>query len=447
VGWNPRSNEMYMCDDWGYIWVLNGATDSIVNEVDYEGRHVESMIWNTDLERLYIESRRGIGWLGAGDSLEHWFWYGRWPAYVSCAHSRALNRIYLAEEHAEYGRLHVYDCEADSMIRAVPVPGYYRLPGLVLDHIAKLYLPTGGGSCLVYDTERDSVLRAVTGFGIRLAYQPANGLVYGWGYDSLLNVIDPCADTLVASESGWDIRDLAVNGIDNEAYFFVADHPTDVFVVDGMSNEVELFTSLTSDVQGLIWVDSLNFLACICDDSTYLVDCRARLVVRSYPRHGYSSWCLDQTNAILYDGTPPHQVTAMHCGMDSAVVFDVAAYRFCWDETHGGMLGAENNAIHVFRYDPVGMQSQGKSKVRTREKLPAIVRGVLKLPRDMTGQNGDRPSEGGPVPALLDIAGRKIMDLQPGSNDIRHVAPGVYFIREDSRVPGSKSSRKVIVQH
>jgi hypothetical protein len=34
---------------------------------------------------------------------------------------------------------------------------------------------------------------------------------------------------------------------------------------------------------------------------------------------------------------------------------------------------------------------------------------------------------------LLDIMGRKVMSLKPGENDIRHVAPGVYFVRTEGR--------------
>jgi hypothetical protein len=60
-----------------------------------------------------------------------------------------------------------------------------------------------------------------------------------------------------------------------------------------------------------------------------------------------------------------------------------------------------------------------------------VVGHVLWLP----GQNGDCPSGGGPVPALLDITGRRVMDLQPGPNDIRHVAPGVYFVVTPSPLP------------
>jgi hypothetical protein len=61
----------------------------------------------------------------------------------------------------------------------------------------------------------------------------------------------------------------------------------------------------------------------------------------------------------------------------------------------------------------------------------------------MTGQNGDCPSGGGPVPALLlDVAGRKVMDLKPGLNDIRHLAPGIYYLR--LVVGDSVTSRKLV---
>jgi len=30
---------------------------------------------------------------------------------------------------------------------------------------------------------------------------------------------------------------------------------------------------------------------------------------------------------------------------------------------------------------------------------------------------------------LLDAAGRKVLNLKPGANDVRHLAPGVYFVQ------------------
>jgi hypothetical protein len=40
---------------------------------------------------------------------------------------------------------------------------------------------------------------------------------------------------------------------------------------------------------------------------------------------------------------------------------------------------------------------------------------------------------------LLDVAGRKAMDLRAGANDVRHISPGIYFVRQASSV------RKVIL--
>jgi len=64
---------------------------------------------------------------------------------------------------------------------------------------------------------------------------------------------------------------------------------------------------------------------------------------------------------------------------------------------------------------------------------PTVVRGVLNLQSTIYNQQSDL--------ALLNAAGRKVMELQPGANDVRHLAPGVYYI-----VPGPNSghTQKII---
>jgi hypothetical protein len=41
---------------------------------------------------------------------------------------------------------------------------------------------------------------------------------------------------------------------------------------------------------------------------------------------------------------------------------------------------------------------------------------------------------------MLDISGRKVLDLYPGANDISRLAPGVYFVRSAPGVVGEASS-------
>ena len=68
------------------------------------------------------------------------------------------------------------------------------------------------------------------------------------------------------------------------------------------------------------------------------------------------------------------------------------------------------------------------------------------MPRDMT-DFGPGKSDRVPRPALLDVCGRRVISLQPGGNDIRHVGPGVYFVRTaESDERSAVSVRKVVVQ-
>ena len=66
---------------------------------------------------------------------------------------------------------------------------------------------------------------------------------------------------------------------------------------------------------------------------------------------------------------------------------------------------------------------------------PAVRRGLFV--RDVFDLSGHMPAE------LLDITGHKVTNLNPGLNDIRHVAPGVYFV---SQKEGDRTT-KVVVQN
>jgi hypothetical protein len=74
---------------------------------------------------------------------------------------------------------------------------------------------------------------------------------------------------------------------------------------------------------------------------------------------------------------------------------------------------------------------------------PSIVRGVLFL-----GAYGIRHTAY--VAELLDPAGRKVMELRAGPNDVSRLASGVYFIRTEpsavGRQPSAAGVRKVVIQ-
>ncbi len=68
---------------------------------------------------------------------------------------------------------------------------------------------------------------------------------------------------------------------------------------------------------------------------------------------------------------------------------------------------------------------------------PTIVRGVLNLQSAIYNLQSEI--------ALLDISGRKVLDLRCGPNDVSRLAPGVYFVQAVSRELSAASCHKVIM--
>jgi len=110
-----------------------------------------------------------------------------------------------------------------------------------------------------------------------------------------------------------------------------------------------------------------------------------------------------------------------------------------WAGTVGGRT---YNTDRVWgKIDPnPGVTEAPNAKVRTAKPLPTIIRGVLCLP---LASSVEREASS----VLLDVSGRKVMDVRPGANDVRALAPGVYFVREEPQATSLKPQavRKVII--
>jgi len=87
-------------------------------------------------------------------------------------------------------------------------------------------------------------------------------------------------------------------------------------------------------------------------------------------------------------------------------------------------MDPSNDALDgsVFVRVGAGIQETMNDERGTMNASPTIVRGVLLM--------GNRGQKTGDRTELLDVAGRKVADLAPGTNDVRALAPGVYFVRE-----------------
>ena len=143
------------------------------------------------------------------------------------------------------------------------------------------------------------------------------------------------------------------------------------------------------------------------------------VVTVKYDSAGNQRW------AERYDGQfGEDEASVLAVGPDSSV--------FVGGRTNSDSGGMDYLAL---RYGVAGAAAEApNAKVQTPNPGATIVRGVLRL-ADGSGTSSS-PSW------LLDIAGRKVLDLRTGANDVSRLAPGVYFIRSE---PSAAIVHKVIV--
>jgi len=116
-----------------------------------------------------------------------------------------------------------------------------------------------------------------------------------------------------------------------------------------------------------------------------------------------------------------------------------------WDPARSRLyLITSDTTVTVIRDSAVGI---AEARLLTEDgcRPPTIVRGVLSLPRDVTEIHFGM-SDRVPRPALLDVTGREVLELLPGPNDVRHLAPGVYYVRPASCLERAASGvTKVVI--
>jgi DNA-binding beta-propeller fold protein YncE len=410
AGWNPVNGMMYVVQ-WGdSVLVVDGATDSIVDWLDYRNLNISSLFWNPAGNKLYVGHQVGTCVVGQGDTIEKW--------------------------------LPVFDCNLDSVIKTVPtVTGN----GLLLSELHKLYMSRdrGGNEVVIYDLYQDTVIRTASEWADRLVYNPRNGFIYGYspGQDRLV-VVDPLTDSIIRLLYFSRIADLVVNTTDNEVYHIRYSDGDEVFILDGQTHQVVDTMVLPQRAERLTWIEQGNKLYALNGDTVMVLDCVTRRYVKSIPLHvgGIHGLFLNSRNNKLWGSSSARwELFVIHCGLDSVVArFHAPADQFIWNAIDNRVYTWRYDRIYVFRDDPTGVEEM--PNVEVRRPNATIVRGVLRVPEtEMT--NDQCPM------TLLDIAGRRVMRLQPGENDVRHVSPGVYFVLWATGVEREASSvHKVVIQ-
>jgi hypothetical protein len=136
------------------------------------------------------------------------------------------------------------------------------------------------------------------------------------------------------------------------------------------------------------------------------------------------------------------EVRFVDCGLDS-FVGRVALPGIPGSMVRGGdrrlyVANWDNSSYSVIRDTTTTGAAEGDQPQASSLKPQAtVVRGVLVLPRSASTSSS--------TSRLLDAAGRKVLDLAPGANDVRGLAPGVYFVRVAQAQAQAQATRKVII--
>ena len=141
-------------------------------------------------------------------------------------------------------------------------------------------------------------------------------------------------------------------------------------------------------------------------------------------------WVCDTVKAKAYaTGNPAPVVDARADTLLTTIPMGRSSDAICWNQTNSRVYIADamDGAVYVIRDTSVGIGESGLPSLRPRRATASIISGTLNWA-------GDRPA------SLMNLCGRVVAVLRPGTNDLSRLSPGVYVTREE----GSREHTKVV---
>jgi YVTN family beta-propeller protein len=411
----PGHNKLYSTEVGGVtVLVLDAATGGIVRRVA-PGGVVRQVMYNPVNDRVYAATRADSTVLKVFDPVRDSVVAGvkstkvREPAGLVC---NAVNgKVYCLDYNA--ANLLVVDGLTNSVLAEVTFMDSQTWGAEFSRSANKLYVALIGDNLEIYlaivDGTTDSVRVCFPpgprGLGTSVfATNDSLNRVY-FGILGMLHMIDGAGDSvIVAIPTDWSY-DILYSRVRNALYCL---GDSAVTVRDGATLQPVASIPLQAKAGSLLLDTIADKLYCLDrhSDSLQVIDCATNQtlgVIALLPGSGAMAWCPEQRRVFV---------------------------------THSSY-----SALSLIRDTCVAV-AEGRSVPRG-PRLTAgatIVRGALFQPEAL-GRKQHAPSW------LLDISGRKVMALRPGANDIRHLAPGVYFVREEPQATSHRPQaiKKVVV--
>ena len=363
----------------------------------------------------------------------------RLPVY-----SPASGKLYYDAELGDDRVVLVVDCAHDSLEKMLPMNEGGAAVVVYNPAVDRVYR-AHGTSVSVLDCGSDSIVAAVP-FGrsvIGLTCNADSNRVYcaSTSADSLyISALDCSADTVLGSVfayAGYSPGLLSMCYIPSRDLVCSTTGGTSMVVVDGPAKQLVQTVELGRYPWGLCPDRASSKLYCLLpnDNELAAIDCRdmsieAKVLLAAEPcRIGFDSIAERVYTTHSYfgcvsfvDGRTNRFLGLLEAGQRPGEMTWVPRHRRMY------VVDARGQAIVVLK-DTSLAGLCGSPATGPFRNMATVVRGVLFLPRDGLGTRSGLPDN--PVmsrAALLDISGRKVLDLLPGANDVRALAPGVYFV-------------------
>jgi YVTN family beta-propeller protein len=456
---NPDADLVYCVSyDANTVTAIDASQDTVA-AVELTGCYPDVICYSDVSNKLYAGySLDGTGRLAVIDGTTNRLLRSVPIPYYNptACYNPGSDRVYILNAYDSI--LTAFDCATDSVVAQIRVPG--GSSGLVCSNLDdKVYCTNSEGHTVaIVSTEADSVVATVDlGNDVMLygMYFDTTGdrlFVQGESaFSSTLFVVDGAADTVLASCGTtafpykmcydpsshvlYDVDDLnpfccmidchgplywqtgyiylpeqasAVcrNSLNNDMYIssFWAGW---IWIIDTKQGQIvdSIYLSDWPIIEDVFYNPLSNRLYC-AGTNVYAIDPQSRSVLRVFPASSYN------VDGLFAFNRDRNCVYALSIEGSSVLVIADSAFDGLQDCAAKG-----------------GVQAS---------RPQSIVRGVLFLP----------PASGVERSAsrvLLDISGRKVLDLQSGANDVRALAPGVYFVRQASNVRRQASSVTKVV--
>ena len=420
----------------------------------------KTVCWSSVRNKVYVACQGSQHRLGVIDgftgSILGWVPAGSYPCAL--AYDSVLDRVYCANNGT--ASVTVVDCGPDTVVATVHV-GNSPVALLCSPDGSTVYCVNRGDRTVsAVDAHLNSVLWTanVGAYPCAIAYGASGTKLYcADSAASRVSVIDPITGSVLRTiQVGVGPRALAYSPASDRLYCVNVSSAT-VSCIDCDTDSV-VKTASVPNPYGICYYPPYNRVLCS----------RLRLGGRIWYYLGITAiscatnnidFELDLVNiGGLFDKRLEFGYNAYNCevycraggggvyvlaGGDVVGTFGTQGFGggFAWNERQNRMYAAcENDSRIAVIRDAGGGVEEGTAP-RSASQTPAatIISRMLFLPE----ASNRKPQ----AASLLDIAGREVLGLQTGPNDVRALAPGVYFVRsEPSAVSGKPSAvHKVVI--